>query len=146
MYKLSADNKFSEHQRVRTEGAVDVTHILIRSLNLLIFANNRGDSINSPQKSWVYRWDSTTQMFFKHSELDTFRVRKMSAFIGSDDTGMIFFVIFSYFIRSLFIKFITELGHGKFIMIFSAIFLYNHMKGKNIKEFYCLSVILLICI
>lgn len=93
MYKLSADNKFSEHQRVRTEGAVDVTHILIRSLNLLVFANNRGDSINSPQKSWVYRWDSTTQRFFKHSELDTYRVRRMSAFIGSDDTGMSFFHI-----------------------------------------------------
>ncbi|VDI35962.1 G-protein coupled receptor 98 [Mytilus galloprovincialis] len=86
IYKLNADTKFSEHQRIRTEGAVDVTHLLIQSLNILVFANNRGDSVNSPQKSWVYRWDSTTQMFFKHSDLNTYRVETTSAFIGPDNT------------------------------------------------------------
>lgn len=84
---MNSNQKFSEHQRVRTEGAIDVTHVLFKSLNLLVFANNRGNSVSSPQKSWVYRWDSTTQMFFKHSDLDTYRVEDVEVLMGGDGIG-----------------------------------------------------------
>ncbi|KAJ8304146.1 hypothetical protein KUTeg_017729 [Tegillarca granosa] len=88
IYKLGSDLRFAEHQRIRTFGAVDVKHLLLQSLHLLVFANNRGDTISSPQLSTVYKWDSTTQMFFKHVDIKTNRVESIEAFIGTDNTGI----------------------------------------------------------
>lgn len=87
VYKLGANLKFSEHQRIETHGAVDVSVLQLHSLTLLVFASNRGDVVSSPQTSVVYRWDSTAQSFFRHTDIQTNRVNKISSFIATDSTG-----------------------------------------------------------
>lgn len=87
MYKLGANLKFSEHQRIETHGAVDVSVLQLHSLTLLVFASNRGDVVSSPQTSVVYRWDSTAQSFFRHTDIQTNRVNKISSFTATDSTG-----------------------------------------------------------
>ncbi|XP_060082724.1 adhesion G-protein coupled receptor V1-like [Ylistrum balloti] len=87
VYKFGTDGMFAEHQRMRTEGAVDVAYLAVRSLHLLVFGNNRGDAISSPQTSTVYRWDSTAQRFFRDSDLQTYRVETLTMFLGADDMG-----------------------------------------------------------
>ena len=59
----------------------------IRSLDLLIFANNRDNTVSSPQQSDVYRWDITTQRFMLHERLETNRVEDVEIFQAFDDTG-----------------------------------------------------------
>ncbi|XP_069137444.1 adhesion G-protein coupled receptor V1-like isoform X2 [Argopecten irradians] len=87
VYKFGTDGMFAEHQRMRTEGAVDVAYLAVRSLHLLVFGSNRGDAISSPQTSTVYRWDSTAQRFFRDADLQTYRVESLTMFLGADDMG-----------------------------------------------------------
>lgn len=87
VYKLGDNQKFSEHQRIETHGGTDANFLQIHSLTLLVFASNRGDVVSSPQTSAVYRWDSTAQTFFRHTDIQTNRVNKISSFIGTDNTG-----------------------------------------------------------
>ncbi|XP_061172919.1 adhesion G-protein coupled receptor V1-like [Saccostrea echinata] len=87
VYKFGNNQKFSEHQRIETHGATDANFLQIHSLTLLVFASNRGDIVSSPQTSNVYRWDSTAQTFFRHTDIQTSRVNKISPFFGTDQTG-----------------------------------------------------------
>lgn len=63
-------------------------HVRIRSLDVLIFANNRDNTVSSPQKSDVYRWDTTLQVFVLHERLETNRVEKVEVLTAFDDTGI----------------------------------------------------------
>ena len=88
MFKYDDSNdQFSQHQSLPTLGAIDIEHIRIRSLDLLIVANNRDNTVSSPQQSEVYRWDITTQMFVLHEKLETNRVQDVEVFMAFDDTG-----------------------------------------------------------
>jgi len=87
VYKLDTSGQFSQHQSLPTLGAVDIAHIRIRSLDLLILANNRDNTVSSPQRSDVYRWDIMTQSFVLHERLETNRVEKVEVFTAFDDTG-----------------------------------------------------------
>lgn len=89
IYKYDTSDQFSQHQSLPTLGAIDIEHIRIRSLDLLIVANNRDNTVSSPQKSDVYRWDVTTQLFVLHERLETNRVEDVEVFIAYDDTGTI---------------------------------------------------------
>jgi hypothetical protein len=89
IYKFDATEKFSQHQNIPTSGAIDVKHVRIRSLDLLIFANNRDNTVSSPQKSDVYRWDTTAQGFVLHERLETNRVENVELFTAFDDTGLL---------------------------------------------------------
>ena len=82
-----SNDQFSQHQSLPTLGAIDIEHIRIRSLDLLIVANNRDNTVSSPQQSEVYRWDITTQMFVLHEKLETNRVQDVEVFMAFDDTG-----------------------------------------------------------
>lgn len=87
VYKYDSNDQFSQHQSLPTLGAIDIEHIRIRSLDLLIVANNRDNTVSSPQKSDVYRWDIATQMFVLHERLETNRVEDVEVFVAYDDTG-----------------------------------------------------------
>ncbi|KAH3717902.1 hypothetical protein DPMN_060698 [Dreissena polymorpha] len=86
VYKFDSNAQFSQHQSLATLGVADVRHIRVRSLDLLIIANNRDNTVSSPQKSDVYRWDITTQMFVLHERLETTRVEQVEIFTAFDDT------------------------------------------------------------
>ncbi|KAL4228132.1 hypothetical protein ACF0H5_013567 [Mactra antiquata] len=86
IYKFDATDQFSQHQSIPTQGAIDVEHVKIRSLDLLIFVNNRDNTVSSPQLSDVYRWDTTTQRFILHERLETTRAEDVEIFIAYDET------------------------------------------------------------
>ncbi|XP_053406314.1 adhesion G-protein coupled receptor V1-like [Mercenaria mercenaria] len=86
IYKFDSTEKFSQYQSISTTGAIDVEHVRIRSLDLLIVANNRDNTVSSPQKSDVYRWDTTSQGFLLHERLETNRVENLEVFTAFDDT------------------------------------------------------------
>ena len=101
LYLLNANDQFSQHQSFPTLGAVDVEYVRIRSLDLLIFANNRDNTVSSPQKSDIYRWDVATQMFTLHERLETNRVEDVEIFQAYDDTGKKQKILISFFSMSI---------------------------------------------
>ncbi|XP_052793587.1 adhesion G-protein coupled receptor V1-like [Mya arenaria] len=86
VYKFDTSGQFSQHQSLPTLGAIDVEHTKIRSLDILIIANNRDNTVSSPQKSDVYRWDVTQLGFVLHERLETNRVQDVEIFTAFDDT------------------------------------------------------------
>ncbi|XP_055956200.1 adhesion G-protein coupled receptor V1 [Patella vulgata] len=89
--KMSSSMVFAEHQRISTHGAVDATFITISETDLLVIANNRQQTISSPQKSVVYKWDRSTTRFLIHQEIETRRVQKVSSFTATDGTVFLAF-------------------------------------------------------
>ena len=87
VYLLNPNGEFSQQQSIPTLGAVDVEYVRIETLDLLIFANNRDNTVSSPQQSLVYLWDVPTQMFKLHERLESNRVEDVEIFKAYDNTG-----------------------------------------------------------
>ena len=62
-------------------------YVRIEALDLLIFANNRDNTVSSPQQSLVYLWDVQSQMFKLHERLESNRVEDVEIFKAYDNTG-----------------------------------------------------------
>ncbi|KAK3601208.1 hypothetical protein CHS0354_004408 [Potamilus streckersoni] len=86
VYKLGANSEFSQYQRIATMGCRAIRFLQIQSLNLLVFVNNRDNTVSSPQNSLVYRWDTLTQSFILHQRLETNRAEDVTVFKAYDDT------------------------------------------------------------
>ncbi|KAL3865787.1 hypothetical protein ACJMK2_043142 [Sinanodonta woodiana] len=86
VYKLGTNSMFSEYQRIATMGCQAIRFLQIQSLYLLVFVNNRDNTVSSPQNSLVYRWDTLTQTFILHQRLETNRAEDVTVFKAYDDS------------------------------------------------------------
>lgn len=81
--------RFSQHQTLATQGAMDVEYVNTGTMQLLVFANNRQNVVRSPQQSGVYRYDSATKRFLNHQFLETTRTESVASVTDGENRKLI---------------------------------------------------------
>ncbi|XP_048257204.1 adhesion G-protein coupled receptor V1-like isoform X2 [Haliotis rufescens] len=90
VYKMGDSFRFSQHQTLATQGAMDVEYVNTSTMQLLVFANNRQNVVRSPQQSGVYRYDSATKRFLNHQFLETTRTESVASVTDGENLYLAF--------------------------------------------------------